>query len=68
MDSLMTNQPVNPEADLAKARKLYVKARKKEKQGDYEAAGQYYRQSLTLYEDETVKAAYLNLLATIGPM
>jgi tetratricopeptide (TPR) repeat protein len=64
----MTDQPTNSEADRAKAKEFYDMARKMEKQRDYEAAREYYRQSLALYEDETVKAAYFNLLATIGPM
>ena len=64
----MVNQPTNSEADRAKAKELYAMARKMEEQRDYEAAREYYRQSLALYEDEIVKAAYFNLLATIGPM
>jgi tetratricopeptide (TPR) repeat protein len=64
----MTDQPTNPEADRVKAMELHAMARKLEKQRDYEAALKYYRQSLALYEDETVKVAYFNLLATIGPM
>lgn len=64
----MTDQPTNSEADRAKAKQFYDMARKMEKQRDYEAAREYYRQSLAFYEDETVKAAYFNLLATIGPM
>lgn len=64
----MTNQPTISETDRNKAMELYVTARKLEKERDYEAAIKCYRQSLALYEDENVKVAYFNLLATIGPM
>lgn len=63
-----SNQPANSEADRVKAMELYSVARTLEEQRDYETAIEYYRQSLALHEDETVRAAYFNLLATIGPM
>lgn len=64
----MVDQPKNAEAKRAKAKELYALARKMEKQGDYDAAREYYLESLDLYEDETVKEAYFKLLATIGPL
>ncbi len=68
LHSAESNQPVNTEADRVKAMKLYSMALRLEEQRDYETAMEYYRQSLALHEDETVRAAYFNLLATIGPM
>lgn len=51
-----------------KAAGLYAQARELELQRDYAGARKCYEQSLQLYEDEKVRAAYLRLLATIGPM
>ncbi len=68
LHSAESNQPVNTEADRVKAMELYSMALRLEEQRDYETAMEYYRQSLALHEDETVRAAYFNLLATIGPM
>ena len=64
----MADQPKITKGTRAKAKELYAKARKMEKQGDDDAAREYYLQSLALYEDETVKEAYFKLLATIGPL
>lgn len=64
----MVDQPKNAKAKRVKAKELYALARKMEEQGDYDAAREYYLQSLALYEDETVKKAYFKLLATIGPL
>ena len=68
LNSAESNQPTNSEADRVRAMELYSMALELEKQRNYEDAMEYYRQSLALYEDETVRAAYFNLLATIGPM
>ncbi len=50
------------------AAKLYENALQLEARKDYVGARTCYEKSLDLYEDETVQAAYLRLLATIGPM
>jgi rubrerythrin len=54
--------------DRNKAAELYAQARELELGRDYAGARRCYEQSLKLYEDEEVRAAYLRLLATIGPM
>lgn len=64
----MTDTPEQSETRQAKAKEIYAKARKMEKQGEYDAAREYYLKSLALHEDKTVKEAYFKLLATIGPM
>jgi hypothetical protein len=51
-----------------KAAELYAQARELESRRDYVGARKCYEQSLALHEDEKVRAAYLRLLATIGPM
>jgi hypothetical protein len=51
-----------------KAAELYTEARELELRRDYAGARKCYEQSLALHEDEKVRAAYLKLLATIGPM
>ncbi|MCD4848207.1 MAG: hypothetical protein K8R76_08455, partial [Candidatus Aegiribacteria sp.] len=68
LEWLHSEEPNNSDADQVKAMEFYSMARKLEEQRDYETALEYYRQSLVLYEDETVRAAYFNLLATIGPL
>jgi tetratricopeptide (TPR) repeat protein len=62
----MNNQPASEEK-RKKAAELYAEALEREAQGDYEGAIESYRQSLQLYEDETVKAAFFKLVATVGP-
>jgi hypothetical protein len=56
------------EQDRIKAAELFVMARKLEAERDYRKARESYEESLRLCEDETVRAAYLKLLATIGPL
>ncbi len=63
----MSDQLTNAKTDRLKAAELYVLGRKLEAQEDYEAAFLCYGQSLELYEDETVKAAYFHVLSAIGP-
>lgn len=65
---MMIEDSSDTEQNRNKAAELYAAARKLEVQGDYDAAMRHYEQSLQLYEDESVKAAYARLLATIGPL
>lgn len=54
--------------DRNKAAELFMQARELELKEDYKGARKCYEQSLQLHEDEQVMAAYLELLATIGPL
>jgi hypothetical protein len=56
----MTDQPT--------AAELYAEGRELEAQYDYYGALKKYKQSLQLYNDEVVEAAYYKMLATIGPL
>jgi hypothetical protein len=53
--------------NLARAADLYAEARKLEAQGKYHDARRAYEESLAIHEDEAVREAYLQLMATIGP-
>lgn len=53
--------------NLDRAADLYAEARKLEAQGKYYEARRAYEESLAMHEDEAVRDAYLQLLATIGP-
>jgi hypothetical protein len=59
--------PINCEHKRKEARALSVKAHEREAQRDYDAALNFYRQSLALYNDEAVETAYYTLLAITGP-
>lgn len=63
----MVKAPPEAGPERARARELYAMAMEMEKDSNYEAAMDYYRRSLALCEDETVKAAYFNLMTAIGP-
>jgi hypothetical protein len=54
--------------DRRKAADLFAEARRLEAERDYRGARKSYERSLRLYEDKTVREAYLKLLATVGPM
>jgi tetratricopeptide (TPR) repeat protein len=54
--------------DRDRARILYTLAREHEARGDYASARELYEQSLKLHEDADARKAYLQLLATLGPM
>jgi len=62
----MTAEP--SEADRARAAALYRRARELHDRKDYRAARPLYEESLSLVEDAAVRADYLALMATIGPM
>jgi len=64
----MTDYPTNSEENRIKAAELYAQACELEAQRDYDGAINSYMQSLRLYDDPLVKAAYFKLLATIGPL
>ncbi len=64
----MTDRQNSFEEDRIKAAELYAVARKLEVERDYDGAIRNYEQSLQLYEEEEVKTAYFELLATIGPL
>ncbi len=64
----MTNQPSNSEENRIKAAELYAAACELEARGDYQSAMKSYEQSLELYDDPLVEAAYFKLLSAIGPM
>ncbi len=69
MGSIVTKQPQNVEtARRNKAKELFDAVHELEAHGEFEAALKYYRQSLTLHEDDVVKKAYFDLLATVGPL
>ena len=63
----LTDKPTIPEENRVQAAEIYAMARKLESQQDYNGAMKCYKHSLRLHEDEEVKAAYFNFLATIGP-
>jgi hypothetical protein len=52
---------------LARAAALSAEAHKLEAEGKYYDAREAYEKSLALHEDEAVREAYLQLMATIGP-
>ena len=54
--------------DTERAAELYRRARELHEARDYWPARELYEQSLELHEDDEVRAAYLTLLATIGPL
>jgi hypothetical protein len=64
----MTERQPAGERDRIEARKLFVAAREHAARGDFDKAKQCYERSLRLCEDSGVRAAYLEFLATIGPM
>jgi hypothetical protein len=51
-----------------RAAELYRQARELHAREDYWKARELYEQSLECHEDAEVRAAYMALLATIGPM
>lgn len=55
------------EQSRRRAAALFAQARKREAQRDYRSARKCYEESLRLHEDSVVRAAYVGLLATIGP-
>jgi tetratricopeptide (TPR) repeat protein len=63
----MADAPVNPEADRRRAAELYATAQKLQAEGEFRAALETYKESLRLYNDEVVLAAYLKLLSGVGP-
>lgn len=63
----MTKRSKNSEKNRAKAAELYERALKLEAQRDYNGAIESYVQSLELYEDPVVEAAYFKLLSMVGP-
>lgn len=54
--------------DRRRAAEFFVEARRLEAERDYRGARKCFERSLRLHEDQAVRAAYLKLLATIGPM
>lgn len=59
---------MNSAENRRQAAELYAQARELEMRRDYVGARNCYEQSLRLCEDKKVRAAYLRLLATIGPL
>lgn len=53
--------------DRAKAAELYARALELQAQKDYRGARACFQESLALYEDEEVFAAYRHLMSAIGP-
>jgi tetratricopeptide (TPR) repeat protein len=68
VDALMTERPPADERERVEARKLFEAARDHFARGNFDEAKQCYERSLRLCEDSDVRAAYLEFLATIGPM
>lgn len=56
------------EQDRRKAAELFAQARRQEAQRDYRGARDSCKESLRLYEDKAVRAAYLELLVILGPL
>lgn len=68
MDSLMTDQPPVDQSTCIEARKLFEAALDHAARGNFDEAKKLYERSLQLCEDSVVRDAYLEFLATIGPM
>lgn len=64
----MTDRPPVEQRDCIEARKLFEAARDHAARGDFVEAKKLYERSLRLCEDSVVRDAYLEFLATIGPM
>lgn len=64
----MTDQLPVDQRNRSEAMKLFEAARDHAAQGDFDEAKKLYERSLQLCEDAVVRDAYLQFLATIGPM
>ena len=64
----MTDRPPVDQGNCMEAMKLFEAARDHAARGDFEEAKKLYERSLRLCEDSVVRDAYLEFLATIGPM
>lgn len=68
MGAVSSDRPASSGAERDHAAELYAQARDLHERKAYQEAREHYEQSLRLHEDEAVRAAYLRLLATIGPL
>ncbi|HEY8696695.1 MAG TPA: hypothetical protein VIM02_03695 [Rhizomicrobium sp.] len=57
-----------PEKDRAEAARLFAEAQAAQAREDYRRARDCYQRSLELDENQTVRAAYLDFMALVGPM
>lgn len=64
----MSDQPPVDQANRIEAMKLFETARDHAARGEFDEAKKLYERSLQLCEDPFVREAYLEFLATIGPM
>ncbi len=81
MEALMSDQTPDDQGDhqgnqgnqenqrnQAKAKKLFKSAQDHASKGDFEGALKLFERSLRLCEDSVVREAFLEFMATIGPM
>jgi hypothetical protein len=64
----MTDRPLVDQSNRIEATKLFEAARDHAARGDFDEAKKLYERSLQLCEDSVVRTAYLEFMATIGPM
>ncbi|MGR9053343.1 MAG: tetratricopeptide repeat protein [Gammaproteobacteria bacterium] len=64
----MADQPSVDQGNRIEASKLFEAARDHAAQGNFDEAKKLYERSLRLCEDAVVRNAYLEFLATVGPM
>jgi tetratricopeptide (TPR) repeat protein len=64
----MTGDMKTPEKDRAEAARLFAEAQAAQAREDYRRARDCYQRSLELDENQTVRAAYLDFMALVGPM
>jgi hypothetical protein len=64
----MADRPAASDAERERAAEFFAEARELEERKRYTEARGRYQESLRLYEDEEVRAAYHRLLSAIGPM
>jgi tetratricopeptide (TPR) repeat protein len=64
----MTDDLKTSEKDRAEAARLFAEAQAAQARDDYRHARECYQRSLELDENPTVRAAYLDFMALVGPM